>query len=55
MGGPLKGEHPEQAGEMIVLEGSSQAQLRRPRSGRAWKGLVDGAGNSLRPPSAGGH
>ena len=56
MGGLLTGEYSEQAEQMVVLDGGSQAQLRRrPGRGRAWKGLVDGAGNSLRPPSAGGH
>lgn len=46
--------HSEQAEQMVVLDSSSQAQLRRPGRGRAWNGLVD-AGNSLHPPSAGGH
>ena len=56
MGGPLKGGHSEQAEQMVVLDDSSQAQLRRrPGRGRARKGLVDSAGNSLCPPSAGGH
>lgn len=55
MDGPLQEGHSEQAEQMVVLDSSSQAQLRRPGRGRAWARLVDGAGNSLRPPSAGGH